>query len=664
MIGSTLGHYQILDQLGRGGMGEVYRAHDVKLDRTVALKFIRADLLGDPEIRRRFLGEARALAAMDHPYIGTVHGFEEIEDRHFMVLAFVEGQALNELLRSGPLPPGRAAALLPRIAEGLEAAHRRGVVHRDVKSSNILVDAGDVPRLVDFGLALREGDTRVTRQDGTVVGTIEFMAPEVVRGEHASPHSDQFSLGVVLYQALTGHLPFQGTQVAAVLHSILELEPLPFPGSLSRESLLLEPVVRRCLEKDPGLRFPDVGAVASALRMEAATVVGVGRSRPAAARTPLQASSVAVLDFENLGGDPSLDWMQRGLAELLGTALFSSEELDVYDAQRLTSLTTPGDTSGPSDAMASLRRAGIGRAVVGSVLGAGGRLRIQGRVLDVESGRVLLSHSVDGGAGDDLFELAGRLISGLQTSLEVDLIGLRTGDQWLRDITTSSVEAYRLFLDGRKAFIGSRWAEAAAEYERALALDGEFVAARIDLAGCYWNTGQEELLSASLAEAGRLRGRASRREALQLDLIEAVIHEDSSRLVRVATDLSGLYPENRFFVYLRGRGHFTSREFARCLEVLEPLAAERYEWAWTYLLMARSHEELGQHDRAIRAYELGMDVTGSDPELGHSFAMLLAERGDRERARALLEAAAQSPRRMNKPQLETLIQEELRRLGH
>ena len=530
MIGRTLGHYKILDQLGRGGMGEVYRAHDLKLDRTVALKFIRADLLGDPEIRRRFLGEARALAAMDHPYIGTVHGFEEIEDRHFMVLALVEGQALSELLRSGPLPPGRASALLPRIAEGLEAAHRRGVVHRDVKSSNILVDAGDVPRLVDFGLALREGDTRVTRQDGTVVGTIEFMAPEVVRGEAAGPHSDQFSLGVVLYQALTGRLPFQGTQVAAVLHSILELEPPPFPGSLSRESRLLEPVVRRCLEKDPGGRFPDVGAVASALKMEAATVVGIQLSRSAAADTPLQAPaaapppapSVAVLDFENIGGDPSLDWMQRGLAELLGAALSSSEELDVYDAQRLASLTASGDAPGHSGAMDSLRRAGIGRAVVGSVLGAGGRLRIQGRVLDVESGRILLSHSVDGGAADDLFELAGKLISGLQTSLEVDLIGLRTGDRWLRDITTSSVEAYRLFLDGRKAFIGSRWAEAAAEYERALALDGEFVAARIDLAGCYWNTGQEALLRSSLEEAGRLRGRASRREALQLDLIEAV----------------------------------------------------------------------------------------------------------------------------------------------
>ncbi len=693
VIGKTLGNYRITGKLGAGGMGEVYRADDLKLGRTVALKFIRGELLGDPEIRRRFEREARSLAALDHPYVGIVHGLEEDEGQHFMVLAFVEGPSLAAILREGPLPPSRAAVLLPRIAEGLGAAHERGIVHRDVKSSNILVGKNDVPRLVDFGLALREQDTRVTRFGEATVGTLAYMAPEVLRGAPANARSDLFSLGVVLYESLTGRLPFERPTPAATLHAILNEEPPPFPGTLPPASRSLETVVRRCLEKDPARRFPDAGAVAAVLTSRDATagsavpkragalsvarrvrivllvsalaILALGASRlvrQRAATAPAQQRehSVAVLEFENVTGDASFDWMERGLAELLGTALSRSEDLDVYDPQRLANLRpTAGDRSNRAASFESLKRSGIGRAVVGSVVRSGGRLRIQGRVIEVKSGRVLHSEWVEGGVGDDLFRLAGGLIKGLQTALEVDLIGLETGDQWLREITTSSVDAYRLFLSGRQAFVASHWAEAARYYEQTLGLDSTFVAARIDLTGCYWNLEDETQLNGSLQAGHRLRNRASRREGLQLDLIAAVVSLDPEQIIRVATELRGLYPENRFFTYLLGRGYYTAKRYQQCLEVLEPLVRERYEWAWTYVLTARAHAQLGHDDEARRQFELGMGVSHANPELAYEFAKFLQQRGDAQQARSLLESAERSPQLPQTPYYESVIRLEL-----
>ncbi len=691
MIGTTLGHYRVLEKLGAGGMGEVYRAHDLELDRTVALKFIREDLLGDPEMLRRFQHEARALAALDHPHVGTVHGFEETGGRHFMVLAYVEGRPLDAILREGPLPPARAALLLPRIAEGLAAAHARGVVHRDIKSSNILVGDDDVPKLVDFGLAVRAQDTQLTATGQGTVGTIAFMAPEVVRGGRADERSDQFSLGVVLYEALTGQLPFARESAAATLHAILHDEPPPFDARVAQQSRALQPVVRRCLQKDPARRFASVADVAAALRQEHPTVgwtrpfpsraarppwwrnaaIGAGLValaaasllwlRPGAPRAPANPRAVAVLAFENLTGDRGLDWMGPGLAELLATALSRAEDLDVYDAQRLANLAPAGAGGGPG-AFEALRRNGVGRAVVGSVVRSGGRLRIQGRVIDVGTGRVLHSEWVDGDVGGDLFQLAGGLIKGIESSLEVELLGMKTGDAWLREITTSSADAYRLFLQGREAFLASRWAEAAGYYERTLALDSTFVAARVDLTGCYWNLGDDARTQASLAAAARLRDRASRREGLQLDLIAAVVSGDPDRLVRAAGELRGLYPENRFFTYLQGRGYYTSKRYAECLAVLEPLVRARYEWAWTYVLAGRAQAALGHPDEAARCFETGLEVTHGNPELAYVYATFAESRADTLRARALLARAERSPALPQTPEYEALIRLAMARL--
>ena len=188
------------------------------------------------------------------------------------------------------------------------------------------------------------------------------------------------------------------------------------------------------------------------------------------------------------------------------------------------------------------------------------------------------------------------------------------------------------------------------------------MAARVDLAGCYWNLDDDSRLGAFLAAANRLRGRASRRETLQLDLITAVISGDPDRIVRVATDLRALYPENRFFSYLLGRGYFTSKRYGEALDVLEPLVKSRYEWAWTYVLAGRAHAALGHPDQAIRRYETGMEVTHGNPELACVYAMYLESRGDSTKARELLEQAERSPGLPQTPYFESVIRLELAKL--
>ena len=676
MIGTVLGHFRIEEKLGAGGMGEVYLARDLRLDRRVALKFIHADLASDPEARRRFEREARALAALDHPNVGAVYGVEEAGGRVFLVLAFIEGRSLESLLAGGPLPVARARVLLPRIADGLQAAHAQGIVHRDMKSANIMVADADQPKVVDFGIALRGGETRLT-DTGVPAGTPGSTAPEVFHGLAASTRSDVFSLGVVLYQALTGMRPFERATPAAVLHAVLNESPAPFPRDLPAESLALEPLVRRCLEKDPAMRFADGGEVAAALHtwalapafpVQAAT----RRGPPAAVRAAVTAGgvailgaafwfvlfrhapsgrelsagrrSVAVLEFENVTGDPSLDWMRRGIAELLSAALVQSSALDVFDAARLGDLAAADHDAGANPfGNAFLARHGIERAISGSILRSGSDLLIQGRIVDTRDGRPIHAYQVQGPADSGLFHLAGRLIPDLQVALEVNLTGNREAEAWLREITTTSADAYRLYLTGHQALLASHWKEAAAAYEQALSLDSTFIAARTELSGAYWNLGDEPRLQLTRAAMRRLRSRADHRGQLRIDLLEAVVANDPPSLIRCASELSQLYPENRFYTYLLGRGYFTAGQYRRCLDTLSPLVEQRYAWPWTYVLSGRSALELGELPMARRTFDLGFEIAQGEPEFTYAYVKFLAEHGDRGKIEGAIEQALRSP---------------------
>jgi TolB-like protein len=703
--GTRLGPYVILAPLGAGGMGEVYRAEDPRLQRAVAIKVLPAATATDPEALSRFQREARAIAALAHPNLLALYDVGSESGFAYAVTELLEGMTLRARLASGPLPVEEVRDTARQIARGLAAAHDKGIIHRDLKPENVFLTADGHVKLLDFGLAklapppgtdrsTAETMTSVT-MPGTVMGTLGYMPPEQLLGQPVDPRSDGFAFGAVLYEMLTGARAFAGPSEAAVVAAILAQDPPPVPDSDRTSSRALEAIARRCMQKNPEDRFTNLHAVLEALDQAEATpsgsgpgsarshrrgtgwgiagaaafvillglgaAYGVSRFRAQSSHASVRPRAIAMLDFENLTGDPTLDWIGRGLPELLGTALARSPELDVYDPQRLMNLLAGSgharDTLAP--VFERLRDRGVGRAIVGSILRSGSNLRIQCRVVDVESGRVVHADVSEGAGSDDLFQLAGRLIPQLQTWLEIDLTQSATGDQWLREITTSSSDAYRLYLRGHTAMMASRWRESAGYDEQSLALDSTFVAARFDLTGCYWNLGDEVRTRESLAAARRLRSRASPREGLQLEMIDAVISENSAQLIRTASALRELYPENRFFKYLLGRGYFTAGRWNECITVLAPLVRERWTWAWTYVLTGRSYEKLGRLDDARRALGIGMEVTHRNPEVALVLALLLGRTGERAAARDLLLQASRSPELAETPDVESQIRLEL-----
>ena len=273
MIGETVCHYRIIEKLGGGGMGVVYRAEDTRLKRTVALKFLSPELTRDERAKRRFVAEAQAASRLDHPNICAIHEIEETKDGQlFLVLSCYEGETVRQRLEKGPMPIDEAVGLAIHVARGMEEAHSRGIVHRDIKPANIFLADDGRAKILDFGLAKLAGQTRITRV-GSTVGTVAYMSPEQVHGGDVQAPTDIWSLGVVLYEALTGGLPFPGERPESVLYSVVHEEPEPLGALRHDVPPELEAIVDRCLRKKPGERFASAAELVSALEL-----LGLGRT--------------------------------------------------------------------------------------------------------------------------------------------------------------------------------------------------------------------------------------------------------------------------------------------------------------------------------------------------------------------------------------------------
>jgi len=345
MIGKTISHYKIIEKLGEGGMGVVYKAEDLKLGRVIALKFLPPEWTRDAAARARFLHEAQAAAALSHPNICTIFEIDEVDGQIFIAMERIEGKSLSDMIARAPMQIDEVLDVSVRIAEGLAAAHAKGIVHRDIKPGNMMLTSGGRPKIMDFGLAKSAGQTKLTRI-GTTTGTIAYMSPEQSRGEDVDHRTDIWSFGAMLYEMLTGQRPFRGDRDQAVIHSILNDEPDPITGLRTGVPIELERIVRKAMAKRADERYQhvdDLIADLQSLRREldsgTATVsVPTGapakrRAGAAAARrwvivaavvaialtmvwrvtrrgTPpanLDPGRVVVAGFENRTGDASLD---------------------------------------------------------------------------------------------------------------------------------------------------------------------------------------------------------------------------------------------------------------------------------------------------------------------------------------------------------------------
>ncbi|MBI4719792.1 MAG: serine/threonine protein kinase [Chitinivibrionia bacterium] len=255
MIGKTISHYKIIERLGEGGMGVVYKAQDIKLDRYVALKFLPPHLTGNEDAKKRFIQEAKAASALDHPNICSIYEIGETpDDQLFIAMAYYGGATLRSRLVSGPLGTNESVEVVKQMAAGLGKAHENRIIHRDVKPGNVMITQDGQAKILDFGVAKLAGGTKVTRT-GSTVGTVAYMSPEQARGEDVDARSDVFSTGVVLYELLTGQLPFQGDHEAAVLYEILNVEPPPMERINPNVPDSLQRIVDKALEKNRNKRY-------------------------------------------------------------------------------------------------------------------------------------------------------------------------------------------------------------------------------------------------------------------------------------------------------------------------------------------------------------------------------------------------------------------------
>lgn len=698
LAGQRIGAFEIVSLLGAGGMGEVYQARDTKLGRTVALKILAADVAADQERMRRFLQEARAAAALNHPNVATIYEVGESEGRRFIAMEYVEGETLAARIGGGPLECAEIVEIAVQVADALEAAHEKGITHRDIKPSNVMINSRGQVKVLDFGLAKMSKPSSLTQSSdvttqlqteiGVVMGTIHYMSPEQALGRELDHRTDLFSLGVVLYEMTAGRLPFSGTTATEIIDRILHSQPdavSRFNYSVPDE---LERIIGKCLEKDPERRYQSARELRVDLeRLSAPSPLAALQShglkwsngwqivrshwRAVTLVTLVLTAAVVLLpwfvgnnpvlsfnprdwvliaDFDNQTGDPLFD---KTLSTAFAVSLEQSPHANVFPKARIdASLQRMGKTGvqqiGEALGREICQRENVRGLIACAISRIGQQYALSARLINPHSGDIVRSYLERANGENQILEALGSMATAIRRDLGESLASVRQTNRPLPQVTTASLPALKLYVSGMFLWGEGQYNEAVKKYESALNLDPDFAMAHAKLGSAYCSHIFNEPVKCQehIEQALRLSERTTERESLYIRAShahDAGHHEEAAQLYRLYLQA---YPDDYkirgslAYLFMRtGHPEEAIREYKELLRIA-PNDAD------AYINLATSYKGLGKYAEALDYYAKGF---GLKPEsitsgtLNHEYGFTCLLSGNEAKAREVFAIALAKP---------------------
>lgn len=674
--------YEIIEMLGRGGMGKVYRAYDRQLNEEVALKIIKPEIASDKKTLTRFSNELKITRKIVHRNVGRMYELMEDKGTYFITMEFVQGQDLKRLIRqSEKLAVDTAIKITRQLCEGLAEAHNLGVVHRDLKPSNIMVDIDGNARIMDFGIA-RSLKTKGMTRAGLVVGTPEYMSPEQVDGFEADQRSDIYSLGVIIFDMLTGRIPFEGdsTMSIALKH---KTDPPPDPMKLNPQiPEEISRLILRCLEKEREKRYqnveeilddlhliergfpviekkiskrkpltekeitvtfglkkhmiPAVAAVALAI---IAVVIWQALSRKKVVSFPEDKPSLAVMYFENNTGDEKFDHYRKALSDLLITDLAQSKHLIVLSGARLFNVLKDQNllderSYSSNDLKGVAERSGVEHIVLGSYTKAGDNFRIDVALHRAKTEELIGSERVEGVGEQSIFSMVDELTRKIKAHFQLSEEQIASDtDRNVGMITTSSPEALKFYIHGEKLYTEGKFADAIKVLEIAVSLDPKFALAYQDIAMCYAYLGYPEQVKSYSLKALDLLDHVSDRERY---LIQGnyynVVESDYEKTIQIYKELLSVYPDDEEGNMILGSVYRNLEEWDLALALFEKVLGNNVSYELGYHNLSYIYMALGQFDKAIEVIEQNKHFIMNQSYFHRLMHYILVCKGEYDRA--------------------------------